>query len=216
MKRSPINKYYNEKKVPFCMGARRKRRTLPMLKGFKNKKILDVGCASGYLGKFLKENGNYCVGIDVSKGNIKLAKKVLDEAYVLDVESDDLQKLGKGYDLIILAEVPEHLFDPQSAIARLLPLLKKDGSILLSTPNVVHAYIRLKFLFGVFNYREETVINKSHIHFFTRTEFLRVIDELGLKVEIEDDVILPEFLRPILKFWPNLFAHQLVLLCRKK
>lgn len=213
---NPIHKYYNEKEVAFCMGARRKRRTYPMLSGFHKKKILDVGCATGYVGAFLKKNDNYVVGIDVSKKDVDQAKKVLDKAFVMDVESDDLKKLGKGFDLIIVAEVPEHLFDPEKVFKKLLTLLKPSGRILISTPNVVHAYIRLKFLFGVFSYKEETVINKSHIHFFTRSELLRVINDLGLTVEVEDDVILPEFMRFILKYWPNLFAHQMVILCKRK
>lgn len=212
---SAISDYYNKKNIPFTMGTRRKKKTMPLLAHVHKKKILDIGCASGYIGRTLHEQDNYVVGIDLVRKDIAKAQKVLDEAYVFDIETDNLKKLGRNYDLIIMVEVMEHLFDPEKAINRFLPLLKPGGQILLSTPNIVHLYIRLKFLLGIFEYKEETVINKSHIHFFTHTTFLKMIKNLGLEIIKENNVILPETFELISKIWPNMFAHQMVAICRK-
>lgn len=212
---SVISNYYNKKIIPYSMGARRKRKTMPLLIDVHKKRILDVGCASGYIGETLRRQGNYVVGIDIVKKDIAKAKKVLNKAYIFDIETDNTKILGENYDLIIMVEVMEHLFDPEEAVKRFLPLLKPGGQILLSTPNVVHLYIRLKFLLGIFEYQEETVINKSHIHFFTRPTFIKMIRKLDLEIVKENDVVLPETVGFILKIWPSLFAHQMVAVCRK-
>jgi len=206
--------YYNNKVKPFGIGERRARRIFPLIRRFKNKKILDVGCATGYIGSELRKKGNYVVGIDITRKDIDVAKKILNEAYVFDIESSSVKTLGKNFDVIIISEVLEHLFDPEGAIKRFLPLLKSGGVLLLTTPNIVHIYVRLKFMLGIFNYKEETVVNKSHIHFFTRKSFMDMLKNLHLKIICENDVICPEFLRFILQFWPNIFAHQVIVLCQ--
>lgn len=207
--------YYNNKTVPFSIGGRRRKKTMPILVNIHNQKVLDIGCATGYIGVVLKKQGNYVVGIDITKNNIAKAKKVLDEAYVFDIENDNVKVLGKNYDLIIIMEVIEHLFDPEVALKRFLPLLKPHGRLLVSTPNIVQIYNRLKMFLGIFEYKEETVVNKSHIHFFTRPTFLKLISDLNLKIIHESNVILPETLSPIIKFWPNLFSHQVIILAEK-
>lgn len=201
--------------VPFGLGGRRRRRIMPLIENLKGKKILDVGCASGYLGATLRKQGNYVVGIDITRKDIAKAKKILDEAYVFDIETDNIKKLGKGYDLIIFAEVLEHLFDPEVVIKRFMPLLKPKGAFLLSTPNLVHFYNRMKMTLGIFEYKEETVINKSHIHFFTYSTFKKALRNLGLTVIAENNVTLPETLADILKFWPNMFVFQMVIIAQK-
>lgn len=212
---SSIIDYYNNKIIPFSIGGRRRKKTMPMLVDIHNQKVLDIGCATGYIGAVLKKQGNYVVEIDIIKKDIVKAKKILDEAYVFDIETGNTIILGKNYDLIIMVEVIEHLFDPEKAISRFLPLLKPDGKILISTPNFVHLYNRLKVLLGILEYEEETVINKSHIHFFTYVTFKKLIIQLNLKIIAENFVILPETLFSVLKFWPNLFAHQVIILAKK-
>lgn len=207
--------YYNKKIAPFGIWGGRRKRTMPLLESVRNKKILDVGCASGYIGEVLRKQGNYVVGIDIIKKDIIKAKRVLDEAYVFDIETGKTSSLGRNYDLIVMIEVVEHLFDPEKSVKRFLPLLKPKGRILLSTPNFAHIYNRLKVLLGIFEYKDETVINKSHIHFFTYLTFIKAIELSNLKIIRESYVIFPETLYPILRFWPNLFAHQVIILAEK-
>lgn len=212
---SVINDYYNKKTVPFRMAGRRRRKTVPLLENIHDQKVLDVGCASGYIGEILKKQGNYVLGLDLTKKDVLKAKRILDDARVFDIEADDIRKLGRNYDLIIIVEVIEHLFDPEAAIKRLLPVLKKGGRILVSTPNIVHIYNRVKLVLGIFNYRDETIINKSHIHFFTDTSLKNMMIGLGLKLVRDNHVIQPIFLESVLKIWPNMFAGQMVSLYEK-
>lgn len=213
---SVISDYYNEKAPPFTIAQRRSRKTVPLLNEIHGKKVLDVGCASGYLGEIVRKQGNYVVGIDITRKNIVKARKILDKAFVFDVENGDVNKLGKDFDFIIMVEVIEHLFDPEIVLQRLLPVLKKNGKILLSTPNFVHIYNRLKIFAGIYEYKENTLINKSHLHFYTYQTFKKEMERLGLKLIKENHVFLPVFLERFVKYWPDLFIGQMVSVYEKK
>lgn len=210
-----IINYYNSGKIKFGISGDRLNKLLPILKTIKNKRVLDVGCASGYLGKILKDNGNYVVGIDVSSKDIYRAKKVLNEARVGDVENDNLGK-PNTHDFIIASEVVEHLFDPEKTLKKLVLTLKPAGKILLTTPNILHLYNRLKFFFGKFEYKEETVINRSHIHFFTYDSIRKLAESTGLRIVKDNSLISPRTLAGIWKLWPSVFAHTTIILCEKK
>lgn len=211
-----IINYYNSGKIKFGISGDRLNKLLPILKTIKNKRVLDVGCASGYLGKILKENGNYVVGIDASSRDIVKAKKVLDEAHVINLETDSLNRFTNQFDFILFSEVIEHLFNPEIVLKKICKCLKSGGQILITTPNMVHIYVRLQFLFGKFVYREETVINRSHIHFFTYNSLKELVESLNLTVIAENSLVFPRTLAGIWKLWPSVFAHTTIILCKKK
>lgn len=215
MSRSIIADYYNTKKIPFGISGDRRDKIFPLLKDLTDKKILEVGCATGYMGEKLRKQGNYVVGLDISKKDVQKAKKVLDQVFVIDLESERLPNMGTNFDLILVAEVVEHLFEPELVIKKLMTVLKPNGQILISTPNFLHLYNRYKMLCGKFEYVEETVINKSHVHFFTYPTLKKSLNSLGLKIIKENHVIFPRTLASIWRKWPELFAYQMVVLCER-
>lgn len=215
MSRSIIADYYNQKKIPFGICGDRRDKIFPLVANLKGKKVLEVGCATGYMGVRLRKQGNYVVGLDISKKDIQKAKKVLDRAYVVDLESDDLPKMGTKFDLILITEVIEHLFDPDTVLKKILTVLKPNGEVLISTLNFLHLYNRYRMLKGKFEYVEETIVNKSHIHFFTYSTLNKMLSSLGLRVVKENNIIFPRTLAAIWKTWPELFAYHMVFLCKK-
>src|SRR5581483_10452532 len=132
-----------------------------------NKKILDIGCAEGDLGKFFKTKKNQVVGIDISKDAIKIAQKRLDRAIVLDVTQNKLPFPAKEFDLVICSEVIEHLLSADKLLSEIKRVLKKDGFLIISTPNILYWGHRLQFLKGKFEYEEQGPFDKTHIHFYT-------------------------------------------------
>jgi len=215
MQKSVIADYYNNKKIPFGISGDRRDKTFPLVENVKGEKILDVGCATGFIGEKLRKQGNYVIGLDVSKKDIQKAKKVLDQAYVIDLESEEIPNFRTEFDLILITEVIEHLFEPEKVIMKLMTVLKQNGKMLISTPNFLHLYNRYNMLMGKFEYVEETVINKSHIHFFTNSTLEKTLSNLGLKIVKENHVIFPRTLAPLWRNWPSLFASQFVVVCKK-
>ncbi|MDB3887201.1 class I SAM-dependent methyltransferase [Candidatus Pelagibacter sp.] len=103
----------------------------------KKLEILEVGCNLGYVGAlFIRQNHNY-LGIDIQKKAINSAKKNYGNKNYINIKLENLhQKIKKKkFDLICSFEVIEHLEDPLNFILEIKKYLKKDGQILLTTPN---------------------------------------------------------------------------------
>lgn len=189
----------------------------------KNKKVLDVACASGYLADFLKQKGCLVDGIDIDSDAIKEAQKFC-HAYVLDVSKEKIQ--GK-YDIIILGDILEHLEHPLEILSSFKANLNDGGSIVISLPNIVNIYPRLKILFGNFDYEEKGIFDRTHLKFFTRKSFKRFIKDAGYQIEKLEYTPIPvslkfskapkAFMDPfyylfhvLSVFWPTMFAYQFV------
>ena len=154
-----------------------------------NSKVLDIGCSSGNLGKALKEEKNTrVVGIDIDEGDIKKAAKKLDEAHLINVEQDDLSKLGK-FDFIIMADVIEHLVDPIAALKRVKKLLKPKGRLVFSIPNMANVTTRLELLRGDFRYKDFGLLDRTHLHFYDEVEVEHVFNSAGFVVDKTDNTL---------------------------
>ncbi len=205
------NKYYQYKALDYGISNTRMNNILKLLDGITGKNILDVGCATGYVGEELKNNGNYVVGLDVSPEAIIRAKKKLDEAYVFNLESELDFPGKKNFDLIIMSEVIEHLFLPQEVIKKIANRMQPHGQILVSTPNFLHIANRKRFLLGDFHYDDTGVFDEGHIRFFTYKSIISMMKNLGFSLAGEKHVFSPNFLNIL----PDLFAYQFVFLFQK-
>lgn len=147
------------------------------------KKILDIGCCQGTLGKYLKKHKKATVfGIDISDKAIKKAKKNLDKAYVLNVETDIFPFAKKSFDIIICADILEHLYNPTSVLKKLKLYLKSDGIFVLSVPNIANIEARWNLLRGKFDYQKSGIMDDSHLRFFTKKTACQLVNKAGIKI----------------------------------
>ncbi len=146
-------------------------------------RVLDVGCSSGNFGDVLQHEKNCeVIGVDIDEADIDEAKKKLSAAYVRNVERDDLADLGK-FDIIIFADVLEHLLDPSAALQKVKKLLKPKGRILFSIPNMAHISIRLHLLRGFFEYTPIGLLDRTHLHYYDEHEVQHIFNEALLHIE---------------------------------
>ncbi len=213
---SIFEKYYNQKGIEYGINSTRRRKILELVGNIQGKKVLDVGCATGYLGQAIKELGNEVIGIDVSSRAVEEAKKVLNQALVLDIQEDDLPFGENYFDVVILAETIEHLFWPEKTIEKIKRVLKKDGFIVISTPNFLILPNRIKMLLGQFRYTDSGFLDRGHIHFFTYRSLLEFLAKTGLAVVEENHVPYFRFPEFFARTWPNLCAFQLVIKVKSK
>lgn len=133
-------------------------------------KILELGCSSGYLSRFLKQDlGCSVVGVDIDRDALKEAAAFCDKAIVADLDDGAwLEKIARDrFDTILCADVLEHLKNPAVLLASLKPFLNPNGRVLASIPNVAHAAIRLELLQGHFDYESLGLLDETHLHFYT-------------------------------------------------
>lgn len=139
------------------------------LVGF-DKRVLDVGCAGGYLGEVLIDRGCRVVGIEFDPEMAAEAKRVLDDVLVADLEELDMASAfgPESFDVVVFGDVLEHLRDPTRVLRQARSVLKAGGYVVVSIPNVAHGSVRLALLHGKFEYSETGLLDDTHLRWFTR------------------------------------------------
>lgn len=189
-------------------------------------RILDVGTADGYLGAILKARGHYVAGLDYDPRVVEKARPIYDRFYQADVERFEFPERSE-YDCIIFADVLEHLPDPAAVLRRCVRSLKPGGKIIISVPNAANIVVRLSLLFGRFEYGDRGILDRTHLRFFTRKTFTKLLQESGLHVRqmfatpIPVQLVWPvtnrQFFAPLhdchyllVRLWKTLLAYQFV------
>lgn len=208
---------YEEKSATYGISHTRRDRILKLVRG-PGLRVLDVACSRGYLGKLIKDRGNYVAGVDVSHTAADIARTVLDDVYVFDIQDNWPSELTNGsYNLVVLAAIIEHVFDPVLLLKSVATVLKPDGKIILTTPNFFSWRNRLRFLFGRFRYTEQGDFDFGHIRWFDYRYLREVLTESGFEITREEHYYFPGKLTRLLKYWPSLFAtHFIVEAARRK
>lgn len=150
-------------------------------------KVLDVGCATGYLGQWLREKKQVQVwGIEPSAEAAQIARlQGYEDVFVGGIESvlESGILVGKKFDHILLGDVLEHLLDPVVVLQQLSQHLVSGGTCIISVPNVAHYSVRLGLLFGRWNMTETGILDRTHLHFYTRKTILEMVQSAGLVVK---------------------------------
>ncbi len=120
--------------IPFIQGS------VPLKETYK---VLEIGCAEAGVLKAFLEHGNTCTGIELSESRVELAKSFLPDAvesgqisfiakdiYEVDVEGE----IGHTFDIIVLKDVIEHIFDQERFIPELKKFLAPNGHIFFGFP----------------------------------------------------------------------------------
>lgn len=148
------------------------------------KTALDVGCSGGGLGHYLK---NYrglkeVVGIEYSKPAGEKARQFLDDVYIGDACEIELpQKYHNYFDVIIYADVLEHVYDPWKVIHEHKKYLKYAGYMLVSIPNLKNLYTILNLILDRFDYTKIGLLDNTHIRFFTASTAVEMFHKEGFQ-----------------------------------
>ena len=159
-------------------------------------RVLDVGCASGYLARPLLEGRGcaYVDGIEMNPADAEEARAVCRQVITGSAEdAATFAKLSGPYDAIIFGDVLEHLRNPEVAVNAVRSLLAPGGVVIASIPNVAHYTIRAHLFEGRFDYADSGILDRTHLRFFTRETLLKLFTDNGYEVHSCDPALkLPE------------------------
>jgi SAM-dependent methyltransferase len=193
--------------------------------------ILDVGAASGQLGRLLAGSGLEIDGLEPDPHSAAEARPFYRSLTVATAEEAALPR--STYGVIVLADVLEHMPRPDSVLMRLSLAAAVDAVFVISLPNVAHFAGRALIAAGKFPRHDRGIFDRTHLHFFTRDSALELVREAHLKplvvattpVPLED--VWPHWLGPSLlelamrvqtgaaHAAPRLFAFQWLIVARK-
>jgi len=165
----------------------------PVLKLFRDAKqqgglsetVLDLGCGRARLGSEIQRLGYSVTGIEANNVAIAVARERIAELVELDLlQYERLSEVFKGrqYDWLLASDVLEHLPRPSEALHFYRRLLKPNGRLVVSLPNIALWNVRLGLLLGQFNYADSGVMDRTHLQFFTVRTARELLKEAGFKI----------------------------------
>lgn len=150
----------------------------------KRKTVLEIGSSTGYMTRAFLEQG--CI-VDVVESDQKAAAELpkgVRKIFVASIEDEKIySKLGE-YEFVVMADVLEHLVNPEKVLKELVKVSSSGTKLLISLPNVAGWAMRKQLFFkGDFEYQESGLLDKTHLHFYTVNTLPKLLSENGWKVE---------------------------------
>jgi len=150
----------------------------------RGKRVLELGASGGHVTRLLRERGNKVVTVEVEPTAIERLRLIADSVVSTDLDWLELDNHVDGkFDVIIAGDVLEHLMFPGSVLVMLRRMVKDDGYLIVSLPNITHADVALKLVAGEFEYMDVGLLDSSHVRFFDRRRAVELLESAGWTVE---------------------------------
>lgn len=174
----------------------------------KGLKVLEIGAAYGETLAFLKtsEIATEVIGIELFKDQNKSSKyKDLDKFIFGDIQELDLMEFENYFDVILLADVLEHIIEPLPVLEKARKLLKKEGEIIISIPNIRHysSFIKI-FINGNFEYQDSGIFDYTHMRFYCKKDIEKLVQKANFKTLQSEGSIKNYQGKSIAKFFNSL------------
>jgi 2-polyprenyl-3-methyl-5-hydroxy-6-metoxy-1,4-benzoquinol methylase len=185
---------------------------LAALTDFPASRVLDLGCGSGRFAQRARALGHRVVGVDRTEFDGVRDRLNLFVRADLNTGIPQQAHVAAGYDVVVAADVLQHLVHPDRLLREIRNVLRPGGQVLVCVPNGVHWYARLRFASGRFDYDRRGLLDVDHLRFFTRRSLRRMAARAGYDVLGEQVGGLPSRgRRALARVLPNLFADQLII-----
>ena len=186
-------------------------------------RILDLGCSSGLLSERLRDMGHHVTGVDLNE--IEGVHGRTDAFFKADLNDGIPEEVGGDFDLVLMADVLEHLVNPRALVRQVRTVLSPEGTAIFCVPNIAHWYPRFRSTLGMFDYDQRGILDSTHLRFFTRRSIRRMIERQGFAIRRLEAVGLPldalgvggakgYWLRMadlvLLNTWPTMFGYQFI------
>jgi len=164
-------------------------RILTWLGAKEPSRVLDLGCSDGHLDELLRKQGHHVTAVDIEE--LPDARDRLDRLVVADLDRGIPQEVGGDYDVVLAADVLEHVRRPERLLADIHPRLGHNGSVIASVPNFGHWYPRSRVALGLFDYDRRGILDADHVRFFTRRSFERLVSRERYRIRRREALGVP-------------------------
>jgi methionine biosynthesis protein MetW len=196
-------------------------------------RILEIGCSTGYFSEALIRKNCKVIGVDNEADAVRACQQRGFEAYHCDVGSigfDNFLSTHASFDYVLAMDVLEHLVAPHLLVSALAKNLQQKAKLIVTCPNVAYWHVRWRLLQGRWEYTEAGIMDETHLRWFTRATWRKLLAENGFRIVTEAvaESMYPKEaqLRSVLgpgvieaarrvgdKYLPNLFATVFIFEC---
>ena len=145
--------------------------------------VLDVGCWMGAFGLALKQQRGVAEvwGLEPNPAQASAAGQRLDRVVVgtFPDAAAESPLSERTFGCITFCDSLEHMIDPWAALTAARQLLRPNGTVVASVPNVRHAHVPAELLRGRWSYRDNGILDRTHLRFFTRASLRELFEEAG-------------------------------------
>jgi 2-polyprenyl-3-methyl-5-hydroxy-6-metoxy-1,4-benzoquinol methylase len=221
---------YTWKEIPGSSHDLLRRRIRALPEGLR---LLDLGAAGGHLGREVRDRCAFLAGVEPDPRVPEEAREGYDEWRAADALSAG--DWPRPFDVVVAADVLEHLASPEALLEKVRGWLKPDGLLLVSLPNIANVSVRCALLFGHFRYTERGILDRTHLSFYTRASARHLLQESGFRVRAIEatampyELALPTLARSVVvrvpvrgiarltaRAWPTMFGYQFVFEAERK
>lgn len=192
--------------------------------------VLELGCSGGSTTEVLQQWGHRVVGVEYDPAAARAAAEFAVDVVVGDLDDPTtLDSLGdRRFDIVLAADVLEHLRHPLACLTAAVDRLRPGGVVVLSIPNIAHGDIRLALLDGRFEYTDVGLLDRTHISHFTDQSLRQLIADAGLVAtrwhrlrriigctEVRRGSTALDWARMVLDGDPEAMTYQWIVECRR-
>jgi len=185
-----------------------------------DKRVLEIGAGPGSITRILQQNnGCRITGVEIDSSAIAKLSQFCEAVYQFDLNKTEWTSMLSGcgtYDVIVAADVFEHLYNPQETLTALKPFLASDGYLVVSLPHFGNNAIIASILDGDFEYRDFGLLDRTHIRFFGIKNMQQLIENSGYKIIAAEFVIKPPGQTELASHWRKLLPDVKSMLAKNQ
>ena len=173
-------------------------------------RVLELGTGPGTVTRILHDKGCKVTGVEMDPDTLATCAPFCERTLQANLE-DPLwwQPLdGEKFEVIICADVLEHLRDPRPLLEKLPVFLMEGGCVLISLPNASHLTIVASLLGGRFPYQKNGLLDNTHLKFYGREDFDALLRECGFLWQHWHTVQVDPSQAELKQYWNDLEASD--------
>jgi len=173
-------------------------------------KVLELGTGPGTVTRILHSKACKVTGVEMDPETLAMCQPFCEKTLQANLEDphwyESLQ--NEKFDVVLCADVLEHLRDPRPLLSLLPSFLNDQGFVLMSLPNASHLTVVASLMAGRFPYQSKGLLDNTHLRFFGREDIDALLRECGLLWQKWETVQVDPAQAELQTFWNRLEAQD--------
>ncbi len=169
-------------------------------------RVLELGTGPGTVTRILHSKGCKVTGVEMDPETLAMCAPFCQRTLQANLEDPawHASLAGEKFDVVMCADVLEHLRDPRPLLTLLPQFLNDTGCVLMSLPNATHLSVVASLMAGRFPYQSKGLLDNTHLRFFGREDIDALLRECGLVWQRWETVLVEPAQAELSHYWNQL------------